>query len=176
VLEVELRLRAGGSPTLRYAELQRALASEPTPSLARVRATVIALRRSKSMVIDPADPNRRSAGSFFMNPIVDPPTADRIAAEAVHAGVIDEPQRMPRFAAADGKVKLAAGWLVEAAGLHRGHGDGAIGLSDRHALAIVHRGGGSTAELVAFARHVQDRVEARFGVRLLPEPVFMGIT
>lgn len=176
VLEVELRLRAGGAPTLRYVELQRQLDSTPSPSLSQVRDTVLALRRGKSMLISSDDPNRRSAGSFFMNPIVAPEVADRVAAEAVRAGAIDQTDRMPRFAAPDGKVKLAAGWLVEAAGLHRGHGDGAIGLSDRHALAIVHRGGGSTAELVAFARHVQDRVHARFGVHLRPEPVFLGVT
>jgi UDP-N-acetylmuramate dehydrogenase len=176
VLDVELRLRPGGAPTLRYAELQRALAPVPTPSLAHVRDTVIGLRRGKSMVIDPGDPNRRSAGSFFTNPIVDPQTADRVAAEAVRSGVIDDPASMPRFTAPEGKVKLAAGWLVEAAGMRRGHGDGAIGLSTRHALAIVHRGGGTTAELLAFATEVQDRVQARFGVRLQPEPVFMGIT
>lgn len=174
VLEVELQLRTGAPDPPRYAELTRALAGEPAPSVARIREVVLQLRRRKSMVLDASDPCSRSAGSFFTNPVVDPATADRVAAEAMRLGVIESADAMPRFAAPGG-VKLAAGWLVEAAGLRRGHGEGAIGLSDHHALAIVHRGGGTAAELVAFARDVQRRVETTFGVRLQPEPVFLGL-
>lgn len=176
ILDVQLRLRPGGAPTLRYAELQRAATAEGSPGLARIREIVLALRRTKSMVIDPDDPNRRSAGSFFMNPIVEPQLADRVAERAVRDGILAHPEAMPRFDAPGGKVKLAAGWLVEAAGLKRGHGRGTIGLSSRHALAIVNRGGGTTTELLAFARFVQDRVKARLGVELHPEPVLLGVT
>ena len=174
VLAVQFRLTPGGPPTIRYGQLRDALADDPAPSLARVRQTVLQLRRSKSMVFDPTDPNHRSAGSFFTNPVVDAAVADTIAARATAAGTIDDPTKMPRYPAATG-VKLAAGWLIEAAGMRRGYGDGPVGLSTRHALALVNRGTATAADVVAFARHVRDRVHDTFGVRLVPEPVFVGL-
>jgi UDP-N-acetylmuramate dehydrogenase len=174
ILAVEFELRVGGPPTCRYPELQRAVAGEPAPSLTQVRETVLTLRRRKSMVIDPADENRRSAGSFFTNPVVDGPCADRVAAAALASGFIERADQMPRYPATGG-VKLAAGWLIEAAGMARGYGEGPFGLSSKHALAIVHRGGGTTAQLVEFARSVRDRVFDRFGVELAVEPVFVGM-
>ena len=107
-----------------------------------------------------------SAGSFFVNPVVDVETAARV--EAV-AGVAP-----PRFDAGGGRVKLAAGWLVERAGFVKGWGEGRAGLSRKHALALVNRGGATAAELLAVARAVRDGVRARFGVTLEPEPVFVG--
>ncbi len=162
VLGVTFALRRGGAPTLRYAELKEAVDSSPT--LDQVRATVIALRRRKSMVIDPDDPNRRSVGSFFMNPIV---------SEAEAAGL---PPHAPRFPAGPGKVKLAAGWLIENAGITRGLRRGAVGISSRHALALVHHGGGTTREFLFLAAEVRDAVALRFGLRLLPEPTLVGAT
>src|SRR5207249_6297672 len=125
-------LRPGGPPTVRYAELERDLEARRigSPTLADVRTSVLAIRRSKSMVIDPADPNRRSCGSFFTNPIVTAVDAARVAAAAGDAG-------MPRWPQTDGSVKLAAAWLIERAGFRRGHREGPVGLSTRHALAIV---------------------------------------
>ena len=83
---------------------------------------------------------------------------------------------MPRYPATGGRVKLAAGWLIERAGIARGHRQGPVGISSRHALALVHHGGGRTADLLALARHVRDTVAARFGVRLQPEPVLLGVS
>ncbi|HVZ89563.1 MAG TPA: UDP-N-acetylmuramate dehydrogenase [Polyangia bacterium] len=169
VLGVTFALRPGGPPALRYRELAEALAGLPNPSLADTRATVLALRARKSMVIAPADPNRRSAGSFFMNPIV----AARLASEvAARAGVADA--EMPRWPAGAGRVKLAAGWLIERAGIAKGMRRGAVGVSTAHALALVHHGGGTTAELVALAAEIRNRVRDRFGVTLVPEPTFLG--
>jgi UDP-N-acetylmuramate dehydrogenase len=173
VLAVTFALRPGGAPTVRYPELQQGLAGPA--SLAQVRATVLALRRKKSMVLDPADENRRSAGSFFMNPIVPAAEAARVAAQAVADGLVADAAQVPRFPAGD-RVKLAAGWLIERAGIARGYRRGPVGISSRHALALVHHGGGRTADLLALAREVRDRVLDRFGVRLVPEPVFLGVT
>ena len=162
---------AGGAPTLTYADVQRHLAGRggAAPSLADARAAVLAIRRSKSMVLDdPGDPNRRSCGSFFLNPIVDAAQADRVTARAADPG-------MPRWPQADGRVKLSAAWLIERAGFARGERAGAVGLSSRHTLAIVAHDGARTADVLAFARRVQDQVEQRFGVRLAPEPVIWGV-
>ncbi len=167
VLGVRFALRLGVAPTVRYGELSRALTDDPSPSLATVRQTVLALRRAKGMVYDPTDPEHRTAGSFFTNPTVDPATAEAVAARC------PEGTTMPRFAAPDGRVKLAAGWLIERAGVSRGHRRGGAGVSSRHALALVNHGG-SAAELVALAREIQERVWQTFAVHLSPEPVFVG--
>ena len=174
VTAVTFALRAGGPPAVRYPELEKAVrAAATTPTLASVRATVIALRRAKSMVIDPSDENRRSAGSFFTNPIVDPAVADEVARRARSIGVLDDRSQMPRFPADPG-VKLSAAWLIERAGFPKGTRRGAVGVSSRHALALVHHGGGSAAELVDFACEIVETVRARFDVRLRPEPVLVG--
>jgi UDP-N-acetylmuramate dehydrogenase len=175
VLAVTFGLRPGGAPTLRYQELADALA-RGAPTLEATRATVLALRRRKSMVIAADDPNRRSAGSFFTNPVVAADVAERLAARAAAEGVVAAAADVPRWPAGPGLVKLSAGWLIERAGVARGLRRGAVGVSTAHALALVHHGGGTTAELVALARHVRDAVSARFGVTLTPEPVFVGTT
>jgi len=171
VVEVELRLaRSPLSAPIRYPELARALgvADGQGAPLAEIRHTVIGLRRGKGMVVDAADPDSRSAGSFFMNPIVD--AAMLAAVEArVPAGVT-----MPRFPAPAGLTKLSAGWLIERAGFARGTTRGNVGISSKHALALINRGGASTTELLALAREIQDGVRERFGVELVPEPVIVG--
>jgi UDP-N-acetylmuramate dehydrogenase len=174
VLAVDLALRPGGAPTLRYAELARAFEGAAAPSLSEVRERVLALRRSKSMVIDEADDNRRSAGSFFTNPVVEAAVAAALVEQAVREGVAASAAAVPRFPADDGRVKLAAAWLIEAAGFRKGERRGAVGISSRHALALVHHGGGSTRELLALAEEIKARVRARFGVELQREPVLVG--
>jgi UDP-N-acetylmuramate dehydrogenase len=174
VLAVTFALRPGGPPTLRYPELRAAVG--PSPSLAEVRAAVLALRRRKSMVIDTADPNRRSVGSFFTNPVVSAADAERVIARALAEGLVTRAEEVPRFPVAGGAVKLAAGWLIERSGVARGLRRGAVGISSRHALALVHHGGGTTADLLALACEVRDTVAARFGVRLVPEPTLVGVT
>jgi len=167
VLRVQFALRLGAPPAVRYGELSRALAGVPNPDLATVRDTVLGLRRAKGMVYDPTHPHGRTAGSFFTNPTVEADTADRVAA------LSPEGASMPRFAAPGGKVKLAAGWLIERAGISRGTRRGHVGVSPQHALALVNYDG-TSAELVALAREIQARVWAHFGVHLCPEPVFVG--
>lgn len=171
VVEVRFRLRRSVlSGPIRYPELARALGvtdGEGAP-IAEVRRMVIELRRGKGMVVDVADPDSRSAGSFFMNPIVDAPTL--IAVETrVPVGLT-----MPKFPAHTGHTKLSAGWLIERAGFVKGTTRGRVGISSKHALALINRGDATTTELLALAREIQDGVRARFGVDLVPEPVIVG--
>ncbi|MGH7309487.1 MAG: UDP-N-acetylmuramate dehydrogenase [Candidatus Rokuibacteriota bacterium] len=170
VLAVQYRLRPGGAPTVRYAELERHLGARGAgpASLADVRASVLAIRRSKSMVIEPDDENRRSCGSFFTNPIV-------TAADAAKMRALTGDAVMPQWPQPDGRVKLAAGWLIERAGFARGQRDGPVGLSTRHALAIVAHEGAEARDVARLARRVQATVAERFGIRLVPEPVFWGL-
>jgi UDP-N-acetylmuramate dehydrogenase len=119
------------------------------------------------MVLDPADPNRRSCGSFFVNPVVSAEAAAKVEARALDPG-------MPRWAQSDGRVKLSAAWLIEQAGFRRGLREGPVGLSTRHALAIVAHDGARAGDVVGLARRIQGTVEARFGIRLTPEPVYWG--
>jgi len=174
VLAVTFALTPGGVASVRYGELSRALAGDAAPTLGRVREAVVALRRAKSMVLDPGDPESRSAGSFFTNPIVTAALADRVEADARATGALREGEAMPRFAAGDGRVKLAAGWLIERAGVGRGEAMGRAAVSKAHALALVARDGCTAAEVVALARSVRGRVRARWGVTLAPEPVLVG--
>ena len=157
-----------GAP-VRYAELARALgiAEGERAPLETVRDTVIALRRAKGMVVDPADPESRSAGSFFMNPIVDAATLAAVETR-LPPGVT-----MPRFAAPEGATKLSAAWLIERAGFPKGYTVGRVGISKKHALALVNRGGATTAELLALAREIQDGVRAKLGIELVREPVLV---
>ncbi|OLA99869.1 MAG: UDP-N-acetylenolpyruvoylglucosamine reductase [Candidatus Rokubacteria bacterium 13_1_40CM_4_69_39] len=170
VLAVTYRLRPGGTPTVRYADVERHLAARDvaTPTLAQVRETVLAIRRSKSMVLDPRDPNRRSCGSFFTNPIVG-------AADCARVEALARDPAMPRWVQPDARVKLSAAWLIERAGFRRGDADGSVGLSTRHTLAVVAHEGAQARDIVAFAAKLQARVLERFGVRLTPEPVFWGL-
>jgi UDP-N-acetylmuramate dehydrogenase len=155
---------------VRYAELERHLSARGAgpPALADVRACVLDIRRSKSMVIEADDENRRSCGSFFTNPIV-------TATEAAKVQLLTGDAAMPQWPQPDGRVKLAAGWLIERAGFARGWRDGPVGLSTRHALAIVAHEGAQARDVVRFAQRVQARVAERFGVRLIPEPVYWGL-
>jgi UDP-N-acetylmuramate dehydrogenase len=156
--------RADSSQPLRYAELARALDLEPgaRAPLCEVREAVLALRRGKGMVLDPADPDTISAGSFFMNPILD---ADTVAALR---------PRPPAFPQPDGRVKTSAAWLIERAGFAKGYARGRVAISSKHALALVNRGGASTGELLALAREIAAGVRERFGVQLEPEPTIVG--
>ncbi|HEX3694535.1 MAG TPA: UDP-N-acetylmuramate dehydrogenase [Polyangia bacterium] len=174
VLAVTFALRPGGAPQIRYGELAAALGATPHPSLAVVRTTVLDLRRKKSMVIDPADPNRRSVGSFFTNPLVSAAQAQALTARLLADGLIAAATELPQFPAGDGRIKLSAGWLIERAGIGKGLRAGAVGVSTKHALALVHHGGGSTTELLALATRVQQAVRDRFGIVLSPEPIFLG--
>jgi UDP-N-acetylmuramate dehydrogenase len=169
-LEVEFVLDAGGrSAPLRYGELTAALGAEPGERIdpAAVRDAVLALRKRKGMVLDEADHDTWSVGSFFTNPVVTAADFDRIQARS------DVP--VPNYPAPNG-VKLAAGWLVEHAGFGRGYpGDEAPArLSTKHALALTNRGGATAADVIALARRVRDGVKATFAIELTPEPILVG--
>jgi len=193
VLAVTFALRPGGTPTVRYAELAAELEADANgadpddadrdpaqrPGLAQVRQTVRRLRRRKSMLLDdPADENRRSVGSFFTNPVVTPEVAADVEARARALGLLAAPGAagVPQFPTPDGRVKLAAGWLIEHAGFAKGQRQGAVGLSTRHALALVNLGGGTTAALLELAGAIRQAVLLRFGVGLDPEPILLGTT
>lgn len=169
VLEVEFALDpAGRSAPLRYAELAAALgvAAGGRADPSRVRDAVLALRAAKGMVLDAADHDTWSVGSFFTNPVVGVEQFDRLQAGADGS--------VPHYPAPEG-VKLAAGWLVERSGFGKGFpGDGPCRLSGKHALALTNRGGARTADVLALARTVREGVRATFGVTLVPEPVLVG--
>ena len=170
VLEVEFALDANGrSAPLRYGELATALGVEPGSHAdpTQVREAVLSLRTGKGMVLDEADHDTWSVGSFFTNPVVTPADFERLKAGA-------DPT-VPNYPAPDG-VKLAAGWLVERAGFGKGYpGDGAPArLSTKHALAVTNRGGATTADVIALARAVRDGVRTTFGIDLTPEPILIG--
>ena len=172
VVGLTLRLRPGGEPTVAYAELERRLTESGSPrTVAAVRDTVLEIRRGKSMVIDPDDPNRRSAGSFFTNPVVDGTTLEQVLDRARLA---DPHAEVPRWEIAPGRTKIAAAWLIERSGFAKGHVHGRAGLSSRHVLALVNRGEATASELLDLARTVRDGVLDTFGVRLRPEPVPLG--
>ena len=166
VLDVTFQLPLGDlSAPVRYAELARALdvpvgARAPLPD---VRSAVLALRSGKGMVLDAADCDTWSAGSFFTNPVLDAAAAQALPPDA------------PRFPGGDGLVKTSAAWLIEQAGFGKGHGlPGPASLSTKHTLALTNRGSASAADLLALAREVRDGVRERFGVELVNEPVLVG--
>jgi UDP-N-acetylmuramate dehydrogenase len=169
VLSVDLQLRTGslGAPVA-YAELARTLGVEQgaRAPLAAVREAVLGLRSGKGMVLDAADHDTWSAGSFFTNPFLTPEQAAAL------------PDDAPRWEQPDGRVKSSAAWLIERAGFGKGHGldlrGGRASLSTKHTLALTNRGGASTEDLLALAREVRDGVEAAYGVRLVNEPVLVG--
>ncbi len=175
IISVTFALRPGGEAALRYPELRRALGDPAkAPPLCEVRDAVLALRRAKSMVIDPADENRRSAGSFFTNPTLDPAAFEAARARIEAAGVLAPGEDFPRYPAASGRTKLSAAWLIERAGFTRGARLGPAAISTRHTLALVNRGGATAADLLALARAVRAGVLERFGVALTPEPDLVG--
>jgi UDP-N-acetylmuramate dehydrogenase len=165
VLSVDCRLRAdAGSAPLAYGELAARLGGRlgDRAEAAAVRAAVLDLRRSKGMVLDPADRDTWGAGSFFTNPVL---TVEAAAAL---------PPAAPRYRQPDGSVKTSAAWLIEQAGFAKGAGAGPARLSGKHALALVNRGGATAVDLLALAARVRDGVRAAFGVRLEPELVLIG--
>jgi UDP-N-acetylmuramate dehydrogenase len=178
VLSVEFRLAVQVlSAPVRYAELAAALGVPVggQAESAEARAAVIELRQRKGMVIDPADADTRSAGSFFVNPVLDAPAL--AAVEAAARARCGPQTRVPHFAAGDGLVKVPAAWLIEHAGFGKGYnpGDGAR-ISAKHTLALVNAGTASTAALLALAREIRDGVRDAFGVSLTPEPVLVGVS
>lgn len=142
--------------------------SDFCPTLKETRDAVLLIRRAKSMVIDEGDPNSRSAGSFFKNPIVALTKYSEIAATAE--------REVPKFMADDRHVKIPAAWLIENAGFHKGFTLGNAGISTKHTLALINRGEATAAEIIELKELIQQKVAARFGIELAPEPVFVGFS
>ncbi|HXG67365.1 MAG TPA: UDP-N-acetylmuramate dehydrogenase [Blastocatellia bacterium] len=169
ITSVTYQLLRDGEPTIRYAELQNYLQEhkQSSPDLKDTREAVLAIRRRKAMVIDAEDMDSRSVGSFFVNPTITVGEFERVKQHA-------SPQQAPFFPATDGKVKLSAAWLIEQSGFHRGYVRGNVGLSSKHALAIINRGGGTAREVIELAEEIKMGVQKTFGIVLMPEPVLIG--
>ncbi len=172
VIRVNFRLKNQASPGISFPEVQRwidekfgndFLSYSPADALKKTREAVISLRRKKSMVVDSADPNSRSAGSFFMNPVVSQSLCDRI-----RASYPDLP-----FFPAPGGCKIPAAYLIDRSGIDRSYRIGGAGLSANHSLAIVNFGG-SAKDVLALAAWIEKRVEKLFGIALQTEPVIVG--
>ncbi|MFE6388911.1 UDP-N-acetylmuramate dehydrogenase [Nocardiopsis dassonvillei] len=177
VCEVVFALRRSKlSRPVAYAEVARTLGAEAGARvpLERARETVLGLRKGKGMVLDPADPDTRSAGSFFTNPVV---TAEEFAAVRERAAArLGADVQVPGHPDARGNVKLSAAWLIDRAGFTKGYGDGPARISGKHSLALTNPGGATTKDLLELAREVRAGVEEAFGVRLVNEPVMVGVS
>lgn len=175
VLDVTFALQrsALGGP-VRYGELARRVGAQGGDRVpaAELRDAVLALRRGKGMVLDPDDPDTRSAGSFFTNPILDDDDFG-VLVDRVAGRLGDEAAAPPVYPAGPGRTKTSAAWLIERAGFAPGHARAGAAISSKHTLALTSRGGGA-ADLLALAREVADGVQAAFGVALHPEPVLVG--
>lgn len=172
---VDYRLSRDGAPTIGYADIERALAaahpSSSEPTLEEVAAVVRCVRQSKGMLLVDGDPDCRSAGSFFKNPVITEELLRRIEARSTVA-----PPRFPAGPGADNadRVKIPAAWLIEHAGFAKGFALGAAGISSKHTLALINRGGATAADILALASTISDAVAEKFGVRLEMEPERVG--
>ncbi len=165
ITSVTYALRAQETSTISYRELKQALGSSKTTTsfpLAQIRKQVLALRKSKSMLRSSDDPNRRSVGSFFVNPII--PTQHVQALQEAHGATI------PQWPVSETQSKLSAAWLIEQSGFYKGQRQGAVGISSKHALCLVHHGHGSSEELLGFAKQIQTKVFECFAINLEIEP------
>jgi UDP-N-acetylmuramate dehydrogenase len=171
VMRVDYRLTPGGAPTLRYADLQRAFPAGTEATLPEVAEAVRNIRHAKGMLLVVGDPDCRSAGSFFKNPVVPIEQlrgiADESGSEPPHFPAGPEPEY-------GGKVKLPAAWLIEHAGFGKGTSRGAAAISSRHTLALINRGGATAAEILALAAEIRTAVHAHFQILLEREPVLVG--
>ena len=171
ILRVTYALTPGGEPHLEYADLKRHFEGRETPpNLAETREAVRHIRARKGMLIVEGDPDSRSAGSFFKNPVLSEQQHEDLKKRAAAKNLT-----IPSYPALDRNRKISAAWLVEHSGFSRGYGVGHVGISTKHALAIVNRGGATATEVLAMKDQIQQRVEELWGVRLEPEPVFVGI-
>ena len=168
VCAVTFRLRAG-RPSVKYPDVQTWLADAgiAEPTLAEVRSAVLAIRRRKGMVVDASDPDSRSVGSFFMNPVVARTQQEDVARRTGSS--------VPAYPAGGDRVKIPAAWLIERAGFSKGFADGPVAISSKHPLALVNRGGATAADVLRLASAIKKGVLDRFEIALRPEPVFVGL-
>ena len=170
ILRVTFALPHDGEPRLAYADLKKHFSDWTTkPTLADVREAVRQIRASKGMLITPGDPDSRSAGSFFKNPVLTSEQFDELRHRAASRNL-----EVPSYPALDAQRKVSAAWLVEQSGFRKGYEKGHTGISSKHALAIVNRGGATAAEIIALKDAIQHQVERTWGICLETEPVFVG--
>src|SRR6266404_3767416 len=170
ILRVTYALTPGGEPRIQYPDLKRHFAGfQQTPSLTSTREAVRRIRASKAMLITPGDEDCRSAGSFFKNPVLAEEQYDQLTKRAAAKGL-----QVPSYPALDAQRKVSAAWLVEYSGFRKGYSSSRVGISRKHALAIVNRGEATAADILALKDHIQQRVEELWGIHLEPEPVFVG--
>jgi UDP-N-acetylmuramate dehydrogenase len=170
VLRVSYALKPDGKPRLEYADLKRHFGGRETaPDLAEIREAVRHIRALKGMLFSPRDRDGLSAGSFFKNPILTQAQHEDLKQRAAARGLF-----VPSYPALEARQKVSAAWLVEHSGFGKGYGTGRAGISSKHALAIVNRGGATAAEILALKDQIQHRVEEIWGIFLEPEPVLVG--
>jgi UDP-N-acetylmuramate dehydrogenase len=169
VTHVDFKLHEVGAPCLKYADLKKHFEGKTAPSLAEVAEAVRTIRRGKGMVVDAGDPNSRSAGSFFRNPIVGEELLLKVS-EAAGISV----DAVPHWPASEGLIKLPAAWLLEQAGFVRGYALGRAGISLRHTLAVINRGNATAADIIALRERIIETVRLKFGIELEQEPVSVG--
>ena len=170
ILRVTYSLTPGGNPRIEYADLKKHFAGfQNIPSLTSTREAVRRIRAAKAMLITPGDEDCRSAGSFFKNPVLSAEQYDQLMARAKEKGL-----QVPSYPALDAQRKVSAAWLVEHSGFSKGYSSGRVGISRKHALAIVNRGEASAADILGLKEHIQQRVEELWNIHLEPEPVFVG--
>lgn len=175
VLAVNFALRPHGEPAIRYLDLEKIFAgARKRPLLQDVREAILSIRARKAMLLVPGDPDCCSAGSFFKNPVVTAEFLERMTEAAKNQNSIASDQEIPHYAAADGRVKVPAAWLIEHAGFHKGYTYGRAGISSKHSLAIVNRGGATAREVMGLANGIRESVQLKFGLRLQTEPVLVG--
>jgi UDP-N-acetylmuramate dehydrogenase len=170
VLRVTYCLTPGGKPRIEYADLKKHFAGfQQTPSLASTREALRRIRATKAMLITPGDEDCRSAGSFFKNPVLESNQFKDLTQRATAKGL-----QIPSYPALDAQRKVSAAWLVEHSGFSKGYSSGPVGISRKHALAIVNHGAATAADILGLKDHIQQRVEELWDIRLEPEPVFVG--
>jgi UDP-N-acetylmuramate dehydrogenase len=173
ILRVDFALCSNGKPRICHHDLQRRFVGD-TPTIGEVREAVLQIRKAKAMVLLDGDPDSKSVGSFFKNPVLSPEAADGVEKEARVRGLIGSADNIPRFAASGGKEKLPAAWLIERAGFCKGYVFGHAGISSKHGLAFINRGGATAQDMLDLMQRIQGRVQTLFGIDLQPEPVFIG--
>ncbi len=170
IVQVNYALKHGGDAYIAYAELKKYFAGwSEKPTLANTRDAVRKIRAGKGMLITAGDDDSRSVGSFFKNPILSAEQYQALTARAAAKNL-----QIPSYPALDAQKKVSAAWLVEHSGFSKGYGNGSVGISRKHALAIVNRGNATAAEILAFKEDIQQRVQEIWGILLDPEPVFVG--
>jgi UDP-N-acetylmuramate dehydrogenase len=170
VLRVTYALMPEGNPRISYADLKRHFEGRETaPNLAETREAVRHIRALKGMLLIPGDPDCRSAGSFFKNPVLSEEQHDDLKKRAAARGLT-----VPSYPALETRKKVSAAWLVERSGFAKGFGFGRVGISSKHALAIVNHGDATAADVLALKEQIQHRVEEIWGLHLEPEPVMVG--